>query len=84
MRLDYFTIQRNKRNSKRTDKATRELKIYKKPRLRGPFSSFSGYQCILCGKPLAWSNKLRLKRYELSDMHRSCKISGIDEDNKHR
>ena len=31
MKLDYFTIKRNKRNSKRTDKATRKLKIYKKP-----------------------------------------------------
>ena len=83
LRLDYFTIRRVKVNPKRTAKATRPQKIYQKPRIKGPFNSFSGYQCILCGKPLAWRNKLRLKRYELSDMHRSCKISGIDDDNKH-
>jgi len=46
MKLDYFTIKRNKRNSKRTDKATRKLKIYKKPSFRGKYVSCSGWFCI--------------------------------------
>ena len=84
LRLDYFTIRRVKVNIKRTAHPAKPRQIYQKPRIKGPFGSCDGQYCILCGQPLAWRNKLRLRRYELSDMHRSCKISGIDDDNKHR
>jgi len=88
LRLDYFTIRRVKVNIRRTANASRARIIYQKPRIKGPFNSWDGQRCILCGQPLAWRNKLRLKRYELSDMHRSCKISDsyllIDEDNNNQ
>tara|TARA_R110000751_G_scaffold618_1_gene2175 strand:- start:623 stop:886 length:264 start_codon:yes stop_codon:yes gene_type:complete len=84
LRLDYFTIRRVKVNIRRTANPAKPRQIYQKPRIKGPFGSWNGQRCILCGEPLAWRNKLRLRRYELSDMHRSCKISGIDDDNKHR
>ena len=81
LRLDYFTIRRVKVNIKRTANPAKARNIYQKPRLKGSFGSMNGKFCILCNQPLAWRNKLRLKRYELSDMHRSCKISGIHDDN---
>ena len=47
MKLDYFTIKRKTKNPERTDKATRKLKIYKKPSFRGQFVSCSGWFCII-------------------------------------
>ena len=52
MKLDYFTIKRKTKNPTRTDKATRKLEIYMKPKFSYELSSFlSGKKCWMnCGK----------------------------------
>ena len=67
MRLDYFTIKKTKVSPLRTSKSTRKRNIDQKPRISGTFTSFDGYQCILCGKRLAFTSY-----YRSISCHKSC------------
>ena len=72
MRLDYFTIKKTKVSPLRTATAARKRNVDQKPRIKGPFNSFNGYQCILCGERLGHT-----AYYRSMNCHKSCKLQHL-------